>query len=254
MGLRAKILSGFMILTMMLVVAGIWSIYELTRVGTSVQRFLDENYKSINAGKMMIEALEREDSAVLLLLSSEWKEGRSILTSGDELFQKGFAIAQNNVTIPGEGVYVGEIEAKYKAYKNLWVKPIVDTSKEGNLAWYFQEVHQAFQGVKLSVGKLVTLNDQTMYQTASELKGRAHRAVMPGIVAILAALIFTALFNFFTNHYVISPIITTTRAVQDFMETGQLPAIQVETHDELLDLVSSVQQLVAQVHTAEASK
>jgi len=254
MGLRAKILSGFMILTMMLVVAGIWSIYELTRVGTSVQRFLDENYKSINAGKMMIEALEREDSAVLLLLSSEWEEGRSILTSGDELFQKGFAIAQNNVTIPGEGVYVGEIEAKYKAYKNLWVKPIVDTSKEGNLAWYFQEVHQAFQGVKLSVGKLVTLNDQTMYQTASELKGRAHRAVMPGIVAILAALIFTALFNFFTNHYVISPIITTTRAVQDFMETGQLPAIQVETHDELLDLVSSVQQLVAQVHTAEASK
>ena len=254
MGLRAKILSGFMILTMMLVVVGIWSIYELTRVGTSVQRFLDENYKSINAGKMMIEALEREDSAVLLLLSSEWKEGRSILTSGDELFQKGFAIAQNNVTIPGEGVYVGEIEAKYKAYKNLWVKPIVDTSKEGNLAWYFQEVHQAFQGVKLSVGKLVTLNDQTMYQTASELKGRAHRAVMPGIVAILAALIFTALFNFFTNHYVISPIITTTRAVQDFMETGQLPDIQVETHDELLDLVSSVQQLVAQVHTAEASK
>ena len=61
MGLRTKILSGFLILTMMLVVAGIWSIYELTRVGTSVQRLLDDNYKSINAGKMMIEALERED-------------------------------------------------------------------------------------------------------------------------------------------------------------------------------------------------
>ena len=254
MGLRAKILSGFLILTMMLVVAGIWSIYELTRVGTSVQKLLDENYKSINAGKMMIEALEREDSAVLLLLSGKWEQGRSILTSGDVLFQKGFAIAQSNVTIPGEGAYVDEIEAKYKAYKDLWAKPIVATSKEGNLAWYFQEVHQAFQGVKLSVDKLVTLNDHTMYHTASELKSSAHRAVMPGIVAILAALIFTALFNFFTNHYVISPIITTTRAVQDFMETGQLPAVQVETQDELLGLVSSVQRLVAQVRTAEASK
>ena len=66
MGLRAKILSGFLILTTMLFMARIWSIYELTRVGTSVQRLLVENYKSINAAKMMIEALEREDSAVLL--------------------------------------------------------------------------------------------------------------------------------------------------------------------------------------------
>ena len=59
MGLRTKILSGFLILPMMLVVAGIWSIYELTRVGTSVQRLLVENCKSINAGNMIIEALER---------------------------------------------------------------------------------------------------------------------------------------------------------------------------------------------------
>jgi hypothetical protein len=59
---------------MMLVVAGIWSIYELTRVGTSVQRLLVENCKSINAGKMMIEALEREDSAVLLLLYGKWQQ------------------------------------------------------------------------------------------------------------------------------------------------------------------------------------
>ena len=59
MGLRAKILSGFLILTTMLFMARIWSIYELTRVGTSVQRLLDENYKSINPAKMMIEALER---------------------------------------------------------------------------------------------------------------------------------------------------------------------------------------------------
>jgi HAMP domain-containing protein len=253
MGLRTKILSGFLILTMMLVVAGIWSIYELTAVGTSVQSMLDDNYKSINAGKMMIEALEREDSAVLLLLSGKWEQGRSIIESGDELFQKGFTIAKSNVTIPGEPAYVDQIDAKYKIYK-LWIKPIVDTSREGNLDWYFQEVHQAFQDVKLSVQKLMTLNDYTMYETASALKNRSHRAIMPGIVAILAALIFTALFNFFTNHYVISPIITTTKAVKDFMETGQPPAIQVETQDELQDLVSSVQRLVAQVRTAEASK
>lgn len=254
MGLRIKILAGFLILTMMLAVAGIWSIYELTTVGTSVQRLFDDNYKSINAGKMMIEALEREDSAVFLLLSGKWKQGRSIIESADEQFQEGFTIAHNNVTIPGEPAYVDEIEARYKAYKELWVKPIVDTSKEGNLDWYFQKVHQAFQDVKRSVEKLVALNHQTMYQTASDLKNRTHRAIMPGIVAILAALIFTVIFNFLINYYVVSPIISTTKGIQRFMETGELPGIQVETEDELFHLVSSIQRLVAEVRTAEAQK
>jgi len=254
MGLRIKILAGFLILTTMLAVAGVWSIYELTTVGTSVQRLLDENYKSINAGKMMIEALEREDSAVLLLLSGKWEQGRSIIESADDQFQKGFMTAQGNVTIPGEGASIDEIKARYKAYKELWLKPIVDTSKQGNLDWYFQEMHQAFQDLKLSVGKLVALNHQTMYQTASDLKNRTHRAIMPGIVAILAALIFTVIFNFLINYYVVSPIISTTKGIQRFMETGELPAIQVETEDELFHLVSSIQRLVAEVRTAEAQK
>ena len=254
MGLRTKILSGFLILTMMLVVAGIWSIYELTTVGTSVQKLLDDNYKSINAGKTMIEALEREDSAVLLLLSGKWEQGRSIIESGDELFQRGFTIAQDNVTIPGELAYVDEVNTKYKIYKDLWVKPIVDTSKQGNLDWYFQEVHKAFIDAKLSVEKLIALNDQTMYRTASDLKNRAHRAIMPGIVAILAALIFTVIFNFLINYYVVSPIIRTTRGIHHFVETGELPVIQVETQDELYDLVSSIQRLVARIRTAGTSK
>ena len=170
MGLRAKMLLGFLILTIMLLVAGVWSIYELTTAGSSVQKLLNDNYKSINAGKMMVEALEREDSGILLLLSSKWEQGRSIIEAGDELFQKGFTIAKSNVTIPGEKASVDEIEAKYKMYKDLWIKPIVDTSKEGNLNWYFQEVHRAFQDVKLSVENLITLNDQTMYRIATDLK------------------------------------------------------------------------------------
>jgi len=254
MGLRAKMLLGFLILTIMLLVAGVWSVYELTTAGSSVQKLLNDNYKSINAGKMMVEALEREDSGILLLLSGKWERGRSIIEAGAKLFQKGFTIAQSNVTIPGEKAYVDEIEAKYKAYKDLWIKPIVDTSKEGNLNWYFQEVHRTFQDVKLSVGKLVTMNDQTMYQTASELKNRAHRAIMPGIVAILAALIFTVLFNFLIHYYVVSPIIRMTKGIQHFMETGDLPDVHVETQDELFDLVSSIQRLVGRVRTAGASQ
>jgi methyl-accepting chemotaxis protein len=254
MGLRIKILSGFLVLTTMLLVAGAWSIYELTNIGTSVQRLLDDNYKSINTAKMMAEALEREDSAVLLLLSGNWDEGRSIIGDADISFRQGFDAAKKNVTIPGEQAYVDEIESKYIAYKNLWMKPIVGTRHERDIDWYFKEVHSAFLETKASVNKLMTLNDQTMYQTASSLKNRAHRAVMPGTVAILSAVIFTIIFNYFINYYVVSPIVRLTKGVRGFLETKKPLDVRVETNDELLHLVTSIQQLVAHLRAGEKAK
>jgi len=240
-------LSGFATLTLMLFIAGVWSIYELRSVGSSVQKMLDDNYKSINAAKMMIEALERQDSAVLLLLLGKWEEGRSIIRSGDEVFLKGFGIAKNNVTIHGEQEHVDAIEAKYKIYKDLWSRPIAGNKREADLNWYFEETHRAFSNVKAEVTELMELNDRNMYQTASDLKGRSHRASMPGLVAILAALLFTLIFNYFVNLYVVSPIIKITKGIRTFVETRKPVNIEVETKDELADLVSSIQDMIARL-------
>ncbi len=244
MGIRAKILLGFLILAIMLFLAGAWSIYELRTVGISVQGLLDDNYKSISSARMMTEAIEREDSAILLLLSGNWKEGREIIESADLSFQQGFEIAKNNVTIPGEKAYVDDVEKAYKAFKDLWVTPIVGTNREKDLSWYFKELHQSFLNVKLAVERLMALNDQAMYQTATHLKNRAHRAVMPGVVAILAALVFTLVFNYFVNYYLVSPIIKITKGVQKFLQTNEPFQVKIETNDEMQRLASSLQDLM----------
>ena len=245
MGIRGKILFGFLVLAGMLFLAGGWSIYELTTIGASVQRLLDDNYKSVNAARSMIEALEREDSAILLLLSGNRKEGREIIETADLSFQQEFRIAQKNVTIPGEKAYVDNVEKAYKNYKDLWEKPIVGTARERNLDYYFREVHQSFLDVKSAIERLMTLNDGVMYQTASDLKSRAHRAVMPGVVAILAALVFTFVFNYFINYYLVGPIIRITKGIQAFLDTGETFQAKIETKDELSLLASSLQQLVS---------
>ena len=254
MGIRKKILSGFLILAMMLFLAGAWSIYELKTVGSSVQRLLDDNYKSINAANSMTEALEREDSAVLLLLSGHWKQGREIIESGDRSFQEAFHIAENNVTIPGEKTYIGEIQEAYGAYKDLWIRPIVGTSREKNLEWYFQEAHESFLNVKLAVNRLRALNAQVMYETATQVQDRAHRAVIPGVVAILSALVFTIMFNYFVNHYMVSPIINMTKSVQGFLKTNEPFQLKVETKDELQSLAYAIEDLVAQSGKRQVSQ
>lgn len=244
MKLRLKILSGFMTLVVTLFVAGAWSMYQLTTIGASVQGILDDNYRSINAAKKMIEALEREDSAVLLLLSGQWKEGREILKSAHAVFQQGYETVQGNITIPGEEDQVNRIDAMYKAYRDLWEHPFFGTDREINLERYFQEIHPAFQEAKFSVEKLMAMNDRAMYEMATSLKNRAHRAAMPGIVAIIAALVFTLVFNYFVNYYVVNPIIRLTEGIQKHLQTGEPLNVEIETRDELLDLKSAIQDLL----------
>ena len=203
MGLRFKILSGFVILALMLAIAGVWTILELKSTGFSIQAILDENYQSIFAGEDMIEALEREDSAILLLLLGKWQKGREQLMAADSVFMEKLDFAYSNVTIPGEKTSLDTIKQRYTNYKKLWERPIVDTPKEGNIEWYFQYSHLAFQNVKEALNHFNNLNNTTMYKTATILKQRSDRAIMPGLIAIVAALLFTVIFNYFVNFFTI---------------------------------------------------
>jgi CHASE3 domain sensor protein len=245
MGIRAKMLLGFLILATMLLLAGAWSIYEVTSIGASVQGLLDENYKSVDAARQMIEALEREDSAVLLLLSGKWSEGRAIIEAADTSFRAVFQLAESNVTLPDEQAYIDQIEEAYGAYKDIWIRPIVGTDREQNLDWYLTRVHQSFLDARSPVQELRNLNDRAMYQTASGLQQRARRAVMPGVVAIVAALVFSLLFNYFIDSFLVKPIIDITQELQSHVNHHTPFRVEISTHDELGDLAMALRQVLA---------
>jgi methyl-accepting chemotaxis protein len=243
MGLQSKILSGFFILVLMLFIAGLWSIYELNSIGSSVQSILDENYKSIHAAKRMKDALEREDSGILLLILGKWEEGRKIINSADSMFNQEIQVAYNNVTIEGEKMHLDSVKSRYAVYKKLWERPIVDTQKEGNIDWYFSKVHTAFLDATQAVEKLISINDENMYKTASNLESRANRAIMPGIIASVAAIIFALLFTYLVHTFIVNPIIEMTYRIKKFEENKTPFDVRVLTRDEIYDLSESIKEL-----------
>jgi len=236
MGIRLKILSGFLILVCMLIIAGAWSIYELQSMGTSVEKLLDENYQSINAARLMTEALERQDSGVLMLLSGSREKAIEILESSDIAFLSAYGAAKHNVTIPGEDQYVQAVKTAYADYRNQCENSIRHLAHEKNPAWYFEKAHPAFLAAKQSIESLMAINQKVMYETATALHERANRAVMPGIVAFLSALVFAFLFSYFINHYMVNPIIAITNALKQYQKTGRPVSVHVETKDEIEQL------------------
>lgn len=242
--LKLKIFASFMLLIIMLAVAGTISIVEFRWLSNSVHGLIQDNYKSIEASKTMIVTLEREDSGILLLLLGELQEGRETLKSADSLFNIAFQTAKSNLTENNEALYIKNIETAYQAYKSSWERPIVDTDRQGNILWYKNDIHTKFLDTKNAIIELMSLNQSSMYKEVSELKEKSKRAIMPGIVSIVAALIFSLLLNFFITKYFVNPISELADAVNNFRDGDRKLQSNIKSNDEIKKLEVAISNLL----------
>jgi HAMP domain-containing protein len=242
--LKLKILAGFMLLAFMLLVAGILSVSEFSRLSSSVNSLIEDNYKTIEAAKSMLEALDREDNGILLLLLGQWDGGRTAINSADSSFMAALMIARGNQTEVDEDKYVDAVSTNYGSFKEIWEKPLVNTDKEGSINWYKNDIHKAFLETKYAVENLMNLNQQSMYAEASQLKEKSKRAIMPGIVAIISAFIFLILFNFFISKYFISPLHKLSEAVKSVQPYDKRLISTVKSNDELKILEHEINNLL----------
>ncbi len=82
---RKKILLGYGASLLLIIVVLSWAMFLILRLGRASESILRENYRSIQAAENMIGAVERQDSATLLILlgyeqqsASEFRENETV--------------------------------------------------------------------------------------------------------------------------------------------------------------------------------
>lgn len=242
--LKLKILAGFLLIVALLIVAGTVSIVEFIKLSRSVNSLIEDNYKTIESTKRMLEALERKDSGVLLILLGEREEGKEIINEANTSFIQAFGVAKNNITEANEEQFIEKIDSLYLIFKIKVDIAISDKLKAGDMSWYHGEVFQSFLDVKHAVDELMVLNQSSMYNEATILKDKSHRAIMPGIVAIVGALILSLLLSFFISKYYVSPISDLAEAVKSFHPREKNLRSKIKSNDEIKELENEINNLI----------
>ncbi|HOP03611.1 MAG TPA: hypothetical protein PL017_05675 [Tenuifilaceae bacterium] len=243
--LKLKILSGFLLLVALLFVAGTESIIEFNKLSNSFTELIEDNYKTIEASRTMLEALEREDSGILLIMLGKTAKGQSIILSADSSFMAAFRTAKNNITESGEDIRIVRIEESYHTFKQKWQERFfLKSSAYDDIEFYSNDVHRTFLEVKHAVNELMSLNQNSMHSEAVILKDKSHRAIMPGIVAIVGALVFSLLLSFFISKYYISPINQIIQAIKTFHPRDKVLRTTIKSEDDLKQLEVEVNNLI----------
>ncbi|HPD86622.1 MAG TPA: hypothetical protein PLS06_04830, partial [Proteiniphilum sp.] len=96
--LQIKLVLSLSLLVVMLLAAAVMSMMEFRNMGDSVKGVLNNNFSSIEAAKRMMDALEREDSGLLLWIIGEQEEGSQTIHASHAIIRSALEDAVKNIT------------------------------------------------------------------------------------------------------------------------------------------------------------
>lgn len=187
LGLRTKLVLGFVLLLAILIAVGVQSISLLDELGGSIDVILRENYRSVIASERMKEALERMDSGALFALAGEPQQGRTIAEQNRPRFDEALKTELGNVTLPGEG-------ERAEHLKKLWTSyvPVLERVLDPNVpveerrGLYFQQLFPILQQIKGTADEVLNLNQQNMVDANDRARKLAKDASREMALLLLA--------------------------------------------------------------------
>ncbi len=205
-GVRQKLSLGFGGLLLIILIIGIQSIVNLTKLGESIDIILRENYRSVIACQQMKEALERMDSGILFELLGYTQKGDELIRKNELVFEMALQVELNNITLPGEGEKAKHLQNLFRQYRTA-LKRIDDSRVPINVRRnaYFTDLFPLFLQIKDTAGEILRMNQQNMSDANDLARNRAAAAKKQMYILLFAGTIVALVFIFFAGRWILRP-------------------------------------------------
>lgn len=233
-GLRRRLTLGLGSLLLLVLLQGVLSISELTKLGGSIELILKENYQSVLACQEMKEAIAGMDRGALLILSGNGDEGRGAIEESAKAFSASLAIELHNITLAGEGERAERIKAMYASYEREMRGFAAPSLSEGaRRASYFGKLLPLFQKIRSTADEISRLNQDNMNQANSRARLEAAAARRQMYILLMAALALGAAFIFFTGRWILKPVAALTKSAEEITRGNLDLVITPQSQDEI---------------------
>ena len=231
MNLRSKILLGYGLSLALVVLVGGWGITNLRRLGKASEAILKENYNSILAAENTIDALERQDSAILLFLLENRDRGSQQFQNNQIEFLKWLGRAEGNITIPGEAEIVASIESAYQNYLTAFFR--LQQQNNPTTEDYYETIVPIVEQIRDRSDRLRNINQQAMEAASANAQQISNQAVWSMAIAGATAAGIGLGFSLLLTRRIVRPLTQMTTATEKIARGEYDIALQVKSKDEL---------------------
>ncbi len=247
--LRKKILIGYGIALVLIIVVFVWAFINLISLGQASDAILRENYKSILAAENMIDAIERQDSAILLVILGYGSEGTRQFHENESQFLQWLSRAKDNITIEGEDKIIITIETGYSSYiVNFYELKLLYQSEPRKAAVFYHEtVLPSFKSVRDGCIRLREINQETMFGASDRARYVARRSLLSMAIIGLAAVGLGLGFSLLLSNIVVRPLQRIVEATQEIAEGNYEVEVSARSTDELGRLAKEFNKMIGKL-------
>jgi NtrC-family two-component system sensor histidine kinase KinB len=233
--LRKKIFIGYGITLVLMVLILVWAFINLWQLGQASDAILKENYKSILAAENMVYAIERQDSAILLVFAGYEEQGWKQFRENESEFFQWLARAKDNITVEGEAKIVNMIETEYSKYLNhvSQLRPISFVGPRKTGPFYHETILPSFLSVRDTCIRLREINQENMFKVSDRARYIAKRAIWSMAIIGIAAVGMGIGFSLLLSNLLTKPVREMVEATQKIAEGNYDIQISVHSSDEI---------------------
>jgi NtrC-family two-component system sensor histidine kinase KinB len=233
--LRKKIFIGYGITLVLMVLILVWAFLNMWDLGQASDAILKENYKSILAAENMVYAIERQDSAILLVFLGYQDQGWNQFRENESQFFQWLGRAKDNITVEGEDKIVNTIETEYSKYVNYVseLKPMSVTGPRKTGTFYHETILPSFLSVRNTCIRLREINQENMFKVSDRARLIAKRAIWSMVIIGTAAVGIGLGFSLLLSKILVKPVRQMMEATQKIARGDYNVAISTYSSDEL---------------------
>ncbi len=201
------------------------------RLGKASEAILKDNYNSILAAENTIDALERQDSAILLFLLENKEQGSQQFQQNQIEFLKWLGRAEGNITVPGEAEIVASIEDAYQDYLTAFFR--LQQQNNPTTEDYYETIVPIIEQIRDRCIKLRNVNQQAMEAASKKAQQISSQAIWSMAIAGAAAAGIGIGFSLLLTRRIVQPLTEMTTATEKIARGEYDIALKVKSKDEL---------------------
>lgn len=241
MGIRKKISLGFFCLAIMLLFSGMISMFELNRMTHSTSSMLENSSHSMELGKVMLDAAQDQNTSLLQMIVLEQESYDSTFIAAQRLFEFSFAEAIEEAANPAE---LNEIRTAKEQYYSL-VDSYMEHKEDVKIEWFVDVYRTTYFNLTAAIKQYMIASQQNLMEKASHLKSNAYRAITPGIITLLVAIIMIVMFSYLIDTYYTRPILSINKGLRNFINNKMPFTVKMEGRDDIFRLKENIEELIS---------
>ncbi len=252
--LRAKILTGYIVVILIMICVMIWSLYNFNRLNESFRSIIVQNYSSIVAADNMVRSLDDQTNALFLIIDKEdSKHGEKLFDDAKQDFFFWFEKAREAAYTPDQITYLDSLNDQYRIFLNEISSVVNNTIIFNNLSQknrYIQAIN-LISNIKSKCYHIFETNHNFISRADERVQSITRIAAFTMLFLAILGTVVSLIFSTKFSQFIVRPVKELTRSVK-YVAAGNFDqAIQTDDSDEIGILADEFNSMVGKLKKYE---